>query len=199
MNKIYTFIPKKTFILILFLLGGILILGSLLFLKSSPEITPSDSNPIISQTPSKISPLQMSVIGKTTKSELDQSFSNKKEESFPNGDQGYLLTSSLDARPNEIQFHNQVASFERIILLGSSSLKTSDMILKYGQAEAIKEGSKYYGAYISTYIYAKKGLAFIANPETDQIYELQMFASTTLDDYMNNYGQDIKEFNQVLE
>lgn len=201
MDRSYKFIPKKTFILVLFLSGGILILGSLVFLKPSQNTTQPISNPIISQIPLKITPLQKSVIGKTTKAELGQSYPNTQEENLPNGNTSYQFNSSLADRSHEVQFHNNISIFERVILLGdnSNSLTVQDLILKYGQAEKTTTGSIYYGRQINTYIYPSKGLAFIANPNIGEVFELQTFSPTSLEEYMNNFGQDIKEFGQILE
>lgn len=201
MNKLYTFIPKRTFILMLFLLGAILILGSILFINQPKNETPSIQNPVISQSPSKLSPLQKSVIGKTTMDEINQSYPDKQVQNLSNGDPGYLFVSALDARPNQVVFHNKIAVFERVVLLGSpaNSLKISDMVLKYGRAETTKEGSSYYGARMFTYIYPGKGLAFIANPNTDEIFELQTFTPMPLEDYLSNYGEDIHEYPEIRE
>lgn len=67
----------------------------------------------------------------------------------------------------------------------------SDYLKKYGNPEKTVNGSNYFGFNVSTYIYASSGFAYIANPSTNWVYEIQFFQPTTVDDYMNKYGQDI--------
>ncbi len=200
MNNLHTFVPKKTLVLILALAGAILILGAILFI-SQPKNS-STNNPVISQSPSKLSSLQKTVIGQTTVNELTQAYPGGKEQSIANGDSGYLLNSKLDARPNQVVFRNKISSFERTVIMGetgSASPKISDLILKYGQAERTIRGSKFYGRMMNTYIYSNKGLAFIGNPNTDEIFEIQTFLPITVEEYLSSYGEDIKEYAEVRE
>ncbi len=190
MDNVYAFIPKKTFFLALALLGAIIILG-LILLFSQSESTSTDTPllPVISQSPSRISSQQKTIIGKTTLEELVQEHPETQEQSLPNGNQGYTIASPLDARPDQVEFKNRVAIFERAVVLGN--LKIPELILKYGQAEKIIKGSKFYGDHMENHLYPSKGLMFIGNPNTNEVFEIQTFTPTTIEDYLNSYGEDI--------
>lgn len=150
-----------------------------------------------------ISPLQKSIIGKTTTQDIEKTNPTMGKQILPSGEIKYEIESTLIGRPNEMIFENNTAKFERIITIKgateSGKLKISSQILKFGPAEKIIEGSEFYGARIKTYIYPSKGFAFIANPNADEIYELQTFIPTTIDDYLSKYGEDIKEYGEIRE
>lgn len=191
MDKIYSFIPKKTLTLIIFLLVIIIALAAILFLRQ-PKSPPPSPLPVISQSPVTISPLQKTLIGRTKPEDVEKTYQIKDKKTLPNGDLSYSINSKLDARPDQIIFHNSAANFERIIVVGNEKiLKLSDQILKYGPAEKVLKASKYYGNHMETHIYASKGFAFIVNPNADEIYEIQTFSPTSLDNYLTTYGEDI--------
>lgn len=202
MDKVYFFIPKKTFLLITLLLVAIVVLVLILFISQSKKVT-SPPSPVISQSPSPLSPLQKTIIGKTTINDIGKSYPSGDKQTLPNGDLKYSVNSKLEARPDQIIFHNNVTQFERIIILGNTSLsgntKLSDQVAKYGPAEKVIKGSKFYGYHMDTYIYPAKGIAFIANTYADEIEEIQIFTPTSLENYISNYGEDIKEYKQIKE
>jgi hypothetical protein len=47
----------------------------------------------------------------------------------------------------------------------------------------------YYSFHYPTLICSN--IAFIANPNADEIYEIQTFTPTSVEDYLKNYGSDI--------
>jgi hypothetical protein len=140
----------------------------------------------------KISSLQRAIIGKTTERELSGFI---KKELLPNGSIRYVFSSLSSARPNEIIVRNGVVIFERIIIpakkgdLGYATI--SDFISKFGNPERAIRGSNFYGWAWTTYIYASRGFSFIANPNTDEVFEIQLYEPTKVDDYIEKYGQDI--------
>lgn len=194
MDKIYSFIPRRTLALIVILSVAIGILGLTLFLNQSKQI-PQPPPPIISQPPTPISPLQKSVIGKTSVEDFEKLYPEAKEQVLANGDLKYSILSTMESRPNEVVFRKNVAGFERIILVGNQReanyLKLSDQILKYGPAERVIRGSKFYGYRIETHIYATEGFVFIVNPFADEIYEIQTFTPAFVENYLNQYGEDV--------
>lgn len=62
-----------------------------------------------------------------------------------------------------------------------------------GQPEKTAPGSKFYGYHMNTYIYASKGIVFIGNPNINEVFEIQSFTPMSVEEYINNYGQDISE------
>lgn len=185
---------KKVFMLILVLVGFILILGMIALFqpKSEPVSSPG---PVVMQSPldKKIISRQKTVIGKTTKDEVKESFDILNEQTLDGNKTSYSVASPLDARPDQIIVQNDKAFFERLVLVGrdDGSEKISSFVIKFGPAEKIYTGSKYYGDHMTTYIYAGKGFAFIANDNADEIYEIQYFNPTTVESYIAAYGSDI--------
>lgn len=202
MNKLYSFIPKKTLLLIILLLGAIVVLGLILFVRQSKKATLLPA-PVISQSPPTLSSLQKSAIGKTTLDEVEKSHQITDKQVLANGDIEYSINSKVETRPDQIVFHNKLAQFERTVIVGnptmSDTLKLSDQISRYGPAERIIKGSKFYGSHMDTYIYAAKGFTFIANTNANEIYEIQTFTPTSFENYLSNYGKDIKEYEEIKE
>lgn len=196
MDKLYTFIPKKTLVLITVLVVIIITLAIILF-TSQPRKTTAPPAPIISQSPSASFPIQKTIIKKTTINEIEKAYQVRDKQILPNGGLAYSFNSKIEARPDQIIFHDNLAQFERIIVVGntgvSGQIKLSSQILKYGPAEKVITGSRFYGRHMETHIYATKGFAFIVNPNADEVYEIQTFAPIPLEKYLSNYGDDINE------
>lgn len=202
MDKIYSFIPKKAFILAIVLLGMILI-SIFVLVARQPNRPTSSPAPVISQTPTTQFPQQKTIIGKTTATDLekDQKITSKK--ALPNGDTQYSINSSIETRPNQVVVGENKAKFERIVVIGREAgpipLKISEQIIKFGPAERVVKGSKFYGFHMDTYIYANKGFAFVANTQTDEIYEIQTFTPTSVDKYLSSFEEDIAENKGIKE
>lgn len=202
MDKLYSSIPKKTLALIAGLIIIIITLILILIINQPKKaITPPP--PVISQSPTTSFLFQKSIIGKTTPTDIEKAYQVKDKRTLANSDLEYSLDSKLQARPDQIIFHNNLAQFERTVVLGktnaSNYLKISDQIIKYGPAEKIIRGSKFYGYFRDTYIYATRGFAFIANTNADEIFEIQLFNPTSLDNYLSKYGDDIQENKGIKE
>lgn len=202
MEKFYSFMPKRILILIFSLLLGVTVL-TLTVLLRSPQKTSTFLPPVISQSPSPVIHLQKTIIGKTTAEEVEKNNPIQNRQILANGDLQYSIRTELENRPDQIIISNNKALFERIVILGNSSelgkIKLSEQIIKYGPAEKIIRGSKFYGFNMDTYIYPGKGLAFITNTFTDQIEEIQVFVPTTLEAYLAIYGEDINENTGIRE
>lgn len=191
---------KKTIILITLLIAIFITLFILLLIPKDKIQTPA--LPIISQTPNKLSPLQKTAIGKTYITEVEKNQQTKTIRTLPNGNLEYAFNSNIEARPDIVVFHNNQAQFERTVLIGNPTavpMKISDQILKFGPAEKITKGSKFYGNHMDTYIYASKGVTFIANTSADEVYEIQTFPSMTIENYLTAYGEDVKIPQEVIE
>lgn len=163
--------------------------------------TPS-AEPVISQPPALLLPSQKVIIGKTTTTDIEKNYRVKQKQSLSNNELKYSIDSNIEARSDQIIFQNNLAKFERIVVVGNSNsgnIKISTQILKYGPPEKILNGSNFYGYQMDTYIYPAKGFAFIANKNTDEIYEIQTFAPTSLDNYLSNYGDDISGPKEIKE
>lgn len=192
------FIPKKTLILILILL--IIVTATILIsrLSVSPTNNATTPSPVITQSASPSYSSQKSIIGRTTIEDFEKTNKFESKQNLANNRVGYSINSNINARPNQVIFQDNKAAFERIIVI-SDNIKISDQTIRHGVAERVIKGSKFYGHSMDTYIYANKGLAFIANTNTDEVYEIQIFPPTSVDSYLNSYGEDINENKGVKE
>lgn len=103
----------------------------------------------------------------------------------------YTYTSANLSRPNvTIAKGDHDILFERIVTQPSYPVSINDYTTPYGQPERIIQGPAFYGPQSRTYIYAGEGLAFVANPQTDQVLEQHLFPSMTTDQYIQNFGPE---------
>lgn len=168
--------------------------------KSKREIKPIPVIPIptpITTQPSHVHPLQRTVVGKTTDKEISENPTIKKDilkkEVLPDGQTQYSLKSPIDlVRPNEVVTQNGVVVRERLITRGLHDFPRISLYKRmYGAPDKLIEGSKFYGEFMQTHIYARLGFAFLANPVTDEIHEFHVFKPTSAENYINQYGQDL--------
>lgn len=194
MQRLFLFIPKKTLwliILLIILAGGLI---TLITLNRQSTKQPQSPRPIIYQSPlpsAHLTDLQISEIGITTPQDLISKYPGANKQTLESGDQEFSISSTFDARPNEVIFRDNRAVFERTVALQDKALTISSLIARLGQPEKVAPGSSFYGYHMNTYIYATKGSAFIGNPNTDEVFELQSFVPSNVEEYIRNYGQDI--------
>lgn len=186
-------------ILFVFLLLILFFVNSRLSKKSTipvvPIASPTPSSPTFASNAPTGLPLQRSTINKTTDAEVKQLSGLAGSSVQPDGSTVYNFSSPLSDRADQIITKNGVAEFEREILpleassTGHSSI--SSLVSQYGQPDMKVQGSKYYDWSATTYIYANKGLAFIGNQNSDTVFEIQVFLPTSVDQYTQQYGQDL--------
>lgn len=146
-----------------------------------------------------VSPLQKTTIGKTEAKDIE-SIPGVKKDLLANGNTKYSFASEFALRPNSILTHNGKAIFERIVTpekptsLGYALI--SQLINQYGTPEKIVKGSHHYSYFVSTYIYARKGIAFIGNPHTDEVYEIHAFIPRSTESYSREFGEDLDPTSQ---
>lgn len=142
-----------------------------------------------------INSLYKTKVGKTTEQEV-QKLNIKEKEASSGGSTVYKLESLKQDRPDQVITENGVVVFERRYIPVDPDdpkyIKISQLTSSLGEPEKVIEGSIYYGLHMSTYIYAKKGMAFIGNSYTNEVFEVQTFLPMTVDEYINKYGQDTK-------
>lgn len=179
----------------------IVILSIIALLSSKNRTIPPPPGPVVMGSPTpinSISPLQKTIIGKTTPQEIEQKYSILNKQTLDNNKTSYAIASSLTDRPDQIITQNNQTAFERLVLVKDQREidKISSLITKFGPAEKVFTGSKYYGSQARTYIYASKGFALIAivNEAKDEmeIYEIQSFVPTSVDIYVATYGEDLQ-------
>lgn len=189
MLKNFLFGPNK---ILLFIAIIIIVAGVLIYALFPKEPQPTAPPPV-----QIFSPLQKTSINETTKTTIEKLPGLINVQGLPDGSIQYNYSSQIPQRPNMIITKNNVAIFERDLLPedpdAKGYAKISDYIKKLGEPEKIIQGSKFYGPFISTYIYSSKGLAIIGNSNTDEAYEIQTFSPLTPDNYINTFGSDISQ------
>lgn len=160
-----------------------------------PTKTNENSSPSLSQSPkaTQEETLHQDIDG--DESIYDNNPNLEKKEQLPNGTLKYSLTSETTGRPNIVivRATNQDIAFERtVISQNAKPIVLSDYLEFFGQPERIIKGSRFYGANAQTYIYAKtRGTAFIVNPQTNRVLELQTFAPMSIENYIQKFGDDL--------
>lgn len=190
MSNLFLTIPTKTKILILGLLLVILFTTTLLvsnFFKEDRTVTKRG----------RIFPLQKTLIGQSIDRTTGGKLDIKNQEATEDGRLIFSLNSQNPLRADQVITKDDKVIFERIYIPESKSdpnhLLISTVIAKYGQPEKIFKGSRLWGHFVTTYIYSGKGVAFIGNPNTDEVYELQIFEPVSVEEYIQKYGDDINQ------
>lgn len=181
---------------IFFIVGFILIsIVVILFFISSSFNRPS-INPPVAPSPkqTRISPLQQTTPGKTTQREVE-SLSGVTKISEDHNSTIYTKSSLIKIRPNQIIVQNGIVVFERELTPEKKSEEgystLSEFNNKFGSPDKKIKGSKFYGNQISTFIYASKGFTLIGNENTDEVYEIQFYIPTSVQNYINTFGSDV--------
>jgi hypothetical protein len=156
-----------------------------------------------SDTKSTISPLQKTTIGKTSEDTIKSLPNIQDAITLTDGSTEYQLKSTLNARPNTIITKNGKATFERQLTPVDQTTPgfatISEYKKRFGEPERDIQGSKFYDWIAHTYLYTNKGFAFIGNPFTDEVFEFHFFEPTTVENYIQLYGQDLDEGAQPEE
>jgi hypothetical protein len=141
-------------------------------------------------------------LGKTTDREIESLPNIVKKEVLPGKKISYELSSADSLRNSRVVTENSKAVFKSSVSITEQDFKTpkfSPYKQAYGNAEKAYIGSARYGRYITTYLYASKGFALIVNPLTDEVFEVQSFIPTSIEDYLANWGQDINAYRETPE
>lgn len=182
----------------LFIFTVILIfISTLTFLAASRQdetTRPSPQSKLAPRTKS-VSPLQKTTVGKTSEKELERELAVDTINERPDGSKIYTISSENFIRKNEVVTKNSTVALEKIRVdtdPNSASYTTFSQVKKtYGEPESSITGSIYYGNFVITYIYAKKGLAVVVHQYTKVVYEIQTFKPTTVAMYIQQYGDDL--------
>lgn len=198
-SNVIDFVTRYKF---LFLLGFPLVLTLVLIIAAPTPPTParvtneSQTIPTSSSTNSNTNPRQTSGgnIAQTTSEEILEEedldarpgLINKK--TLSNNINEYTFTSENATRPDLVIAQGKsVILFERDVAMQQYPTRITDYTQPYGQPERIITGSSFYGANAQTYIYAEDGIAFVANPQSQIVYEQHLFPPMTVDEYIQSY------------
>ncbi len=131
-------------------------------------------------------------IGETTPN-LDKLPSFKEKYQIDQNSESYSYQSPRALRDDTIVTQNQQVVFEsKVGMLENGKLPDiAEYIRLYGPAEAIVEGSYYYGDVEKTYIWATRGFALITDGFGQGIDEFQTFVPMSVEEYRTRWGKDI--------
>lgn len=112
---------------------------------------------------------------------------------LPDGSTEYLLYSYLTDRDTRVIFQDDKIIYRRLTTFDQqkSLPKLSEYQKNLGLSGEKLPPSKYYGPHTNTVVFAEQGTALVANTNTDEIYEVILFAPTTISDYQTKYGIDL--------
>jgi len=193
----------KPILLLMIVLGLFLLITLAILSSSSPqeELPQEETSPkvIYPQPPSGQASSQQRTyetikIGETTSEEVKKLPELKGEQ--VKGNQIEFAFKSGRFNDNTVITENGVVVFKKIVTVDQQTWQhppLSSYLGAYGKPEAEFTGSNTYGSRFKTYIFPSKGLAFIGNPVPDELYEIQVFEPTTLEQYRSKWGQDINE------
>lgn len=127
-------------------------------------------------------------IGETTNAQLKNLPNLIEEKTASDGGKIFSYTSSLLDRPNLVTTSpSGIATFERGVIPSGENISLSEIKSKLGDEEKLIEGSSY-GKAVNTYIYSSRGFSILANPFSDEIYEVQTFIPMSADNYITIYA-----------
>lgn len=195
--------PKVLIVILIFMVVPVAILALSLFSKedqapqskTDPFPSPSPIENNVPNLPNASPGLNKTIPGGTKENEILK-IEGIRIVSKNENQTTYEYNSVLNQRPNEIIAEKGTASFERLIITPeqySQGITVSFIKQRYGEPEEIIRGSTFYGSYLHTYIYAGRGVAFIVNQNTGEIYEAQFYVPMSIEMYKQKYGQDINQ------
>ncbi len=173
----------------------LLILGSILFLGQNSSSSPQqpEAQEVITPPNRPLdNPLQKSIIGKTTKADL-QKYPVIAQVVQSDNSILYQLNSGIPQKPGEIIIKDGVVVYEKINIPanpqepGYTNLPTLQK--NYGPPERVLPGPDLYGPFSNIYIYASRGIAFTGNQHSGDVYDIEIFQPTSVENYLKTFPQ----------
>lgn len=135
--------------------------------------------------------------GISTKKEVIKTLGEPIEEKQTLLGKTLLYQSDNKAFPQTIIFNKKgVVTSIFVQAPADKPIKFSEWLKDYGQPE--KEMYNSYSEFTKTYIFAKKGVAVVANKDFDQVYSVHYFKPTTLESYLSLWANYLFEENPYL-
>ena len=124
--------------------------------------------------------------------EVDEGSS--KTESLPDGSIEYEYPSDNPNRPHMQIFDNNIVIFRRNIM-SNTGYTVNDYADLLTNPEYTSQGSVTYGTNAVVYASPTKGIAIVADTQTGEVYEQDLFVAMSVNDYVKKFGTDISTFN----
>ncbi len=208
------YIPTKTKVLLIILGVGVIIMFFVTLATTrdtgSPEASPLPSSPALTKTGLPIIineeiPFTEPTFQNYLTTQLDEATEQQVAQlpdqvnkiDLGNGKTKYEFLSTYPGINNIIITADGLAAFKSTVSIGSAGYQTPEIdtyIAQYGQPQVEFTGSARFGRFAKTYIYPELGFAIIFKPATSEVTEVQSFKPTTLDEYIRNWGSDMKDY-----
>lgn len=187
-------------VILLILIIGLLLIIKLRGINSGDDLPESavKAQKQITNITNSVSPFLKSTISVTNEKELERISTFKNSSRLQNGETEYYFSSPLIDRDDLIVIKQGKVIYERAITVDQNFIhpKLEQYLTVLGEPEALFANSKSYGEGFVTYVWSSQGIAIIANPNTFEVFEVQMFKPSSLDEYKRDWGQDILEQDQ---
>lgn len=209
MNNLF---PNSKKIIVLIIVLAVVLLGSFILRLNSRTVntllppvslgSPEPSAGPVAPTVQKTPPVSLQTkIGITTKDQLLTSSDIASSSALTRTKTLFTFRNTDTLQAHSVVEYNGVAAFEKGTLIqpGLKLHKISEYIAQFGSPDKIYTGSRRFGQFENTYIYASKGFALVGNHFTDEVDQLQSFTPTTTEQYVLEWGQDIEPDSGIKE
>jgi hypothetical protein len=116
------------------------------------------------------------------------------ETQLPDGTTKFTYESTNPNRPNEIIVDKGKIVYQRSLINGRYIYHYTNTM---GAPDFVFQSSNFYGSNTMTYVYLKKGTAFVADSKTTLVKEQLSFPPTTFEEFKQKYAQDIADFTVI--
>ena len=202
--KIIDFLKKNKLIILPTLCILVIVVIVLLFSQADKQAEKKaqalPTVTVLSRAPVSTTPLPAEGPGQPVAAEFEQTwdpiyFSDDfmsgmpfEKKQLPNGSVTYTYASDNPTRPDMIMVKDGLAIFKRMIVL---NVTTENYVRGQGKPDYIARGSVFWGPDAITYLYFKKGIAFVASPKTNMVFEQITFQPVSPRQYKQVYGEDL--------
>jgi hypothetical protein len=101
----------------------------------------------------------------------------------------FEFLSGIEGYPNGVGVQGGIVKVIGIRIDPARPISLSATLAKYHEPE--KQTYSTWAQGFHTYIYPRRGLMFIGNPQTDRIASAQYFVQMSIETYMSSWGKDL--------
>lgn len=130
------------------------------------------------------------VPGVSTQEEINRKFGNPLSSETTDSQTNLKYSSSNQYRPHTLVVENGKLELVKEQVIGNERGSLQNYVDKYGKPEYEGYGP-FAEASFKTYVFPESGLAIVASPNDGTIMEIWYFTPTTLENFRNNFGDEI--------
>lgn len=120
--------------------------------------------------------------------EIESSPNFLTKELLSDGSTQFLLSSDIPSRPHMYVMKGEQILIQRSVTNRNYPVKFSDYTKSYGDPQIVEELNKFYDPKAKLYVYPNEKIAFIANPETQEVLEQHVF-TVSAEEYLKKYSE----------